>query len=70
MADLGECLRQDLRVGQHCARHPDLIEGIRARVVDKDRTPRWCPPTLTEVSEAEVGRFFEPIGTRLRLDGW
>jgi enoyl-CoA hydratase len=70
MADLAECLEQDLRVGQHCSRHPDLIEGIRARVVDKDRTPRWCPPTLAEVSGADIGRFFEPIGNPLQLSGW
>jgi enoyl-CoA hydratase len=70
MADLGECLQQDLRVGQHCSRHPDLVEGIRARVVDKDRTPRWCPPTLAEVSGADIGRFFEPIGNPLQLSGW
>jgi enoyl-CoA hydratase len=70
MSELAECLEQDLRVGQHCARYPDLVEGIRARVVDKDRTPRWSPATLAEVSETDVDRFFEPIGTRLQLSGW
>ena len=29
---------------------PDLAEGIRAQVVDKDRSPRWQPPTLDELS--------------------
>ncbi|MBT2483721.1 MULTISPECIES: enoyl-CoA hydratase/isomerase family protein [unclassified Microbacterium] len=29
--------------------HPDLVEGIRAQLVDKDRTPRWDPPTLAEL---------------------
>jgi enoyl-CoA hydratase len=24
---------------------PDLVEGIRAQVVDKDRTPAWRPAT-------------------------
>jgi enoyl-CoA hydratase len=37
---------------------PDLIEGIRAQVVDKDRNPRWSPATLSEVTEADVERFF------------
>lgn len=70
MADLAECLAQDLVVSQHCARHHDLAEGIRARVVDKDRSPRWQPSTLDEVTDADVARFFEPVGVSLRLCGW
>lgn len=70
MADLAECLDQDLRVGQHCARHPDLTEGIRARVVDKDRAPRWCPSTLAEVSPDAVASFFARIGTPLQVRDW
>ncbi|MCI4675820.1 3-hydroxyisobutyryl-CoA hydrolase [Candidatus Mycolicibacterium alkanivorans] len=70
MATLGQCLEQDLRVGQHCSRHPDLREGIRARVVDKDRTPHWQPAALAEVTAADIDRFFEPIGTALHLSDW
>jgi enoyl-CoA hydratase len=29
---------------------PDLMEGIRAQLVDKDRSPRWQPSTLEEVA--------------------
>ena len=29
--------------------HPDLVEGIRAQLVDKDRNPKWDPPTLAEL---------------------
>jgi enoyl-CoA hydratase len=28
---------------------PDLPEGIRAQLIDKDRSPRWQPATLTEL---------------------
>jgi enoyl-CoA hydratase len=70
MADLAQCLQQDLVVGLHCAQHPDMAEGIRARVVDKDRNPRWRPATLGGVSAADVARFFEPIGEPLRIAGW
>ncbi|WP_307379296.1 enoyl-CoA hydratase/isomerase family protein [Microbacterium sp. W4I20] len=36
--------------------HPDLVEGIRAQLVDKDRNPRWDPPTLGELaSDAGAG---------------
>ncbi|MCT9819689.1 enoyl-CoA hydratase/isomerase family protein [Microbacterium sp. W1N] len=33
------------------ATQPDLVEGIRAQLVDKDRTPRWNPATLAEVPD-------------------
>ena len=29
---------------------PDLVEGIRAQVVDKDRSPRWQPATIAELA--------------------
>lgn len=37
---------------------PDLVEGIRAQVVDKDRSPRWHPPSLAEVPEDVVAQAF------------
>ena len=41
-----------------CTRHPDLAEGIRAVVVDKDRNPRWQPARWEDVSDTEVAAFF------------
>ncbi|MGV9797109.1 enoyl-CoA hydratase/isomerase family protein [Mycobacterium sp. NPDC003449] len=70
MPDLAECLRQDLVVTLRCARYPDLAEGIRARVVDKDRNPAWKPPTLDEVTASQVAAFFEPVDPPLQLTGW
>ncbi len=31
--------------------HPDVAEGIRAQLVDKDRSPRWQPATVAELGE-------------------
>lgn len=33
---------------------PDLVEGIRAQLVDKDRSPHWSPASLAEVP-SDVG---------------
>ena len=30
-------------------RHPDYVEGIRARLLDKDDRPRWSPATIAEL---------------------
>lgn len=59
MADLAECFTQDLTLGLHFAAYPDLVEGIRARVVDKDRSPHWQPQRSTEVTSDDIARFFE-----------
>ncbi|VXC33792.1 Enoyl-CoA hydratase/isomerase family protein [Arthrobacter sp. 9AX] len=61
---LDEALAQEYRVGLRFLAAPDFREGIRAQVVDKDRTPRWNPPTLAEVRPDQVERFFEPLGSR------
>jgi enoyl-CoA hydratase len=58
---LAQVLDQDLLVSAHFLHHPDFAEGIRARIIDKDRSPRWQPSSLDEVSEATVQSFFAPI---------
>ncbi|GAA2135600.1 enoyl-CoA hydratase/isomerase family protein [Kitasatospora kazusensis] len=59
---LAETLDQEFRVSCTALTTPDLVEGIRAQVVDKDRNPQWSPATLAEVTDAEVARFFAPLG--------
>ena len=39
-------------------RRPDLREGIRALLIDKDNRPRWSPPTLAQVSDELVAQHF------------
>jgi enoyl-CoA hydratase len=57
-------LDQEYRLSCAALDSPDLVEGIRAQVIDKDRRPRWSPPSLTEVTGPDVDRFFAPIGDR------
>ncbi|MFF3485833.1 enoyl-CoA hydratase/isomerase family protein [Streptomyces sp. NPDC002701] len=64
LGSLERVLEQEYRVSCAALTAPDLIEGIRAQVVDKDRDPRWSPGTLAEVTDADVRRFFEPLGDR------
>ncbi|MEV7086300.1 enoyl-CoA hydratase/isomerase family protein [Streptomyces sp. NPDC093085] len=59
-ATLAESLDRAYRASCAALAHPDLVEGIRARVVDKDRSPRWSPAELGQVAEAEAARFTAP----------
>ncbi|MEC8172899.1 MAG: enoyl-CoA hydratase/isomerase family protein, partial [Pseudomonadota bacterium] len=42
----------------------DFFEGVRAVVVDKDMAPKWSPAALSDLSDADVVRYFSPLGER------
>jgi len=58
---LEDVLVQDYRVSSASARSHDLVEGIRAQIIDKDRNPKWSPASLAEVSKADVDAYFAPV---------
>ncbi|WP_233157402.1 MULTISPECIES: enoyl-CoA hydratase/isomerase family protein [Amycolatopsis] len=58
LPSLEAALMQEYRIVCASLTAPDLTEGIRAQVIDKDRNPRWSPATLDEVTPALVDRFF------------
>jgi len=62
---LEDVLRQEYRVSCGTLRHPDLVEGIRAQVIDKDRNPKWSPSWIAAVSAADVEAFFAPVDNDL-----
>lgn len=41
--DLPAALEREHRIAAFLMQHPDLPEGIRAQVIDRDRAPRWNP---------------------------
>lgn len=57
--DLATSQNQEFRLAQACAKGHDLVEGIRAVLVDKDRNPRWSPARLEDVSTAMVDAYFD-----------
>ena len=38
-----QCQRAETLLTRRACQHPDFAEGVRANVVDKDRTPKWLP---------------------------
>ena len=57
---LADCFRMELGIVYHCFEHGDLMEGIRAVLVDKDNRPRWNPATFDDLDAATVAAFFAP----------
>ncbi|WP_312936106.1 enoyl-CoA hydratase/isomerase family protein [Pseudomonas sp.] len=58
---LEQCFAQELHVDRQWFEHGDLIEGVRALLIDKDKQPRWNPRTPGEVTAAQVSRFFDGL---------
>lgn len=58
---LEDVLVQDYRVSSASARSHDLVEGIRALIIDKDRNPKWSPPNLAAVSADDIDAYFAPV---------
>jgi enoyl-CoA hydratase len=57
-----ECFVQDYRIALACVAGHDMIEGVRATIVDKDRNPVWRPGTLEQVTPEIVERHFQSVG--------
>jgi enoyl-CoA hydratase len=64
---LEDVLAQDYRVSSASLRSHDLVEGIRAQLVDKDRNPKWSPASLAAVTAADVNAYFAPVDDELKF---
>jgi enoyl-CoA hydratase/carnithine racemase len=59
---LEECLVREYRAALEVFRSDDFREGIRAAVIDKDRSPRWSPAAIEDVTPEMVAPYFAEIG--------
>ncbi|MFG3529846.1 enoyl-CoA hydratase/isomerase family protein [Streptomyces sp. NPDC047917] len=64
IGSLEAVLDQEYRTSCTAFTRPDFVEGVRARIIDKDRDPRWSPAALAGVADADVALFFAPLGDR------
>lgn len=58
---LKECLAMEKNLALHFMNSHDFYEGIRAVLVDKDRSPKWKPDRFEDVTASDVERFFTPF---------
>ncbi|MDB5998059.1 MAG: crotonase [Pseudomonas sp.] len=55
---LERCFALELHLDRQWFERGDLIEGVRALLIDKDKNPRWNPPTLQALDAGHVASFF------------
>lgn len=56
---MADCVKMDYCLVGHFMRDHDFYEGVRALLVDKDKSPQWQPSSLSLVTNAKVADYFE-----------
>ncbi|MEQ6917633.1 enoyl-CoA hydratase/isomerase family protein [Halomonas aquatica] len=51
---LADAFREELSLSVQCCRKGDFVEGVRALLVDKDKSPRWSHASTAAVPEADI----------------
>jgi enoyl-CoA hydratase len=67
--DLADELRLEYRLASQLVARPDFAEGIKTRIAERGREPRWQPASLAEVDDAEIESLFTTaVDGELELD--
>lgn len=59
-ASLAEVFRMEYQAAVGCCVFPDFAEGVRALLIDKDKTPRWSGAAQDEAGEAQIDALLAP----------
>ncbi|KAL2851477.1 ClpP/crotonase [Aspergillus pseudoustus] len=64
---ISDTFKREHQVAAHFMRHPDFVEGVKARLMSKPpRQAEWQPAKLGEVTTEQVDKFFDvPEGEEL-----
>ncbi|MCY1287615.1 Carnitinyl-CoA dehydratase [compost metagenome] len=55
---LEDCFALEMHLDLQWFDKGDFIEGVRALIVDKDKSPRWNPPSLAQLDAQRVRELF------------
>ena len=59
--NMADCLRMERAAVRRTLENGQVIEGIRALVIDKDQAPQWIPSALANVTDAMVSQILAPV---------
>lgn len=62
-----ECIQMDYCLVQHFMRDHDFYEGVRALLIDKDKSPQWQPQTLESITSYRILQYFECLSEELQF---
>ena len=62
-----EALENEFRFTLRAVEKSDFLEGVRAQLIDKDRTPNWRH-SLTTLPPALVAEMLAPLPAEWRID--
>ena len=57
-----ECMRREYRMAWRFLVREDLIEGIRAKLIDRDDSAKWQPDSMADIDAAMLDGFFQDLG--------
>lgn len=57
-----DALKAEYRFTGRAAEHGDFLEGVRAAIIDKDRSPNWQHADLESVTQDEITEMLAPLG--------
>uniref|UniRef100_UPI000584D8FE enoyl-CoA hydratase/isomerase family protein n=1 Tax=Bartonella queenslandensis TaxID=481138 RepID=UPI000584D8FE len=63
-----DCIKIENRIAHHMINAHDFHEGIRAMLIDKDKTPQWQPDKLSSVTDEMVNSYFKPVEQELLFE--
>lgn len=58
---LDECLKIEVRIFKRMLMRYDFAEGIRAKLIEKDNSPKWKYSRVEDVPNDEVEEMFHPF---------
>jgi enoyl-CoA hydratase len=61
LRSLEEALNVEFRLCVRLFEDGEFIEGVRALLVDKDRSPKWSPARLEEMGADTVAAYLAPL---------
>ena len=56
--DFNSVMKQEQHIAAQFMREPCFYEGVRAMLIDKDKTPKWEPESLKEIDNTMLYRSF------------
>lgn len=60
--DFDEVMKMEFRIVRRVMEGHDFFEGVRAQIIEKDRDPKWKPASLSDVKDADIAHYLEPLG--------